>query len=197
MEKQKQRLIIQIFLKALQEQMQNRSVVEANPIWLKIFNKDDLKTMVRWLYMNQIPERLDIEKMKEEELLDEIADDYHVLSYLLEQREKELECFFKPTPESILLTLDQLGLSTHILMNKPIEKWTKYDTSTYQKLYRKAGMPIPLFGVYDADVKEEDKYFTIPPMSALFEAESEAQKYFKRVITKSKHSKEELKIVML
>lgn len=193
----KKRIIINYFLRALKDKMQWEDNVDQISLrWLKIYNKAELKEIVKWLFMQKIPEDMDLDNMDEEELLEAIADDYHILGYLLDQMDKELDAFENPTEQTLLEVLEQLGSETHYLSSKPIETWDDYDRSNYQSLLRKAGNPIPLYGVYDVDVKDEDRY-TVKLPNNLYNSHREALRFLSDLVEGGQFEDHELKIMKL
>jgi hypothetical protein len=195
--KTKKRLIIQYFLRSLQDKMQWEDNVDAiSQKWLKIYDKEELKEVIKWLFMQKIPEEMDLDTMDEEELLQTIGDEYHILGYLLYEMEQELKAFENPTPQKLTELLEQLGAEAHYLASKPIEEWDGYDLSNYQSLSRKAGNPIPLYGVYGADVKEDDKYVVTLPNN-LYQSQQEALQLLSKLVEKGQFQENDMKIMML
>lgn len=140
--------------------MQFDKVVEINPVWAKIYDTSELKEIVKRLYLNAIPEDLKLDEMTNLQLLDLIGDDYHILCQFIEELENELSATLKPTPKSVGITLDQLGLQTHYLGSKPMEDWDNYDHANYKGLLRKAGISLPLYGIFPNSMDQKDKYIT-------------------------------------
>ncbi len=194
--KSKKRIIIHYFLRMLQQKMQSDKVETVNPVWLKIYNKEELKGIVKWLFIQKVPEEMDLDNMDEEELLETIGDEYHMLGYLLYSMDEELKAFENPTPQKVWELLEQLGMETHYLATKVKAHWDEYDLSNYQALARKAGNPIPHYGVYDANVKEEDKYIVTLPGN-LYQSHSEALQFLSELVEKGQFEESELKVMML
>lgn len=195
--KTKRRLVIQYFLRCLQDKMQwEDNVDDISQKWLKIYNKEELKEVVKWLFMQKVPEEMDLDKMDEEELLQTISDEYHMLGYLLFQMDEELKAFENPTEQSLEQVLQQLASETHYLASKPIQTWDGYDLSNYQSLLRKAGFPVPLYGVYDVDVKDEDRY-TVTLPNNLYESHRKALTFLSELVEQGQFEDHELKIMML
>lgn len=180
--KAKRRFVIQYFLRTLQLKMQSRkNPEEINPVFLKIYDKEELKGIVKWVFNQKIPEGMDVDKMDEEELLESISNEEYILGYLLSQLEDELQASSIITDESVLKTLEQLGLHTHYLARKPLEQWEEYDHANYRALSLKAGKFLPLYGIYSWDVDQQDKYLTIP--GRIYDTECEAQEMLSKFFT--------------
>lgn len=195
--KSKKRIVIQYFLRSLQDKMQWDDNVDAiSTKWLKIYNKQELKSIVKWLFMQKVPQEMDLDTMDEEELLGTIGDEYHILSYLLHEMDQELIAFENPTEQSVSELLEQLTHQTHYLASKPITEWDGYDLSNYQSLARKAGNPIPLYGVFDADVTEEQKYLVTLPGN-LYHSQEEALQLLSSLVKKKQFEENEMKVMML
>lgn len=195
--KSKKRIVINYFLHSLQDKMQWDDNVDAiSQKWLKIYNKQELKKMLKWLFMQKVPKEIDLDTMDEEELLNAIGDEYHILCYLLHEMEQELEAFENPSPQRVWEVLEQLGQETHYLATKVKAHWDEYDRSNYKALAAKAGYPIPLYGVFDADVKEEDKYVVTLP-DTLYKSQDEALQFISEIVEKGQIQENELKVMML
>lgn len=195
--KSKQRIVIGYFLRSLQDKMQwEDNVAPISQKWLKIFTKEELKRIVTWLFMQQVPEEVNIETMTEDELLATIGDEYHVLGYLIDSLEEELKAFENPTPINVWNVLEQLGQETHYLATKVKAHWDDYDVSNYQSLAYKAGHPIPVYGIYDAEVKDEDRYVVTLP-DTLFSSRESASEFLATLLKTEKFTENELKIMML
>ncbi|MDD2987124.1 hypothetical protein [Flavobacterium sp.] len=195
--KSKRRIIMTYFLRSLQDKLQWEDNVE--PIsekWLRIYSKQELQEVVKWLFMQKIPEDMDLDKMDEEELLETIGDEFHLLGHLLSEMEEEVKAFENPTPQRLDELLEQLSSESHYLATKPIATWDDYDLSNYQALFRKAGMSVPLFGVYDADVKQDDRY-TVTLPSHLYESQQEALKHLSELVEKGQFEEHQLQVMSL
>ena len=194
--KSKKRIIIHYFLRTLQQKMQSDKVESVNPVWLKIYNKQEMKGIVKWLFMQKVPQEMDLDNMDEEELLETIGDEDHMLSYFLHTMDEELKAYENPTPQKVWELLEHLGQETHYLASKIKADWDAYDLSNYQALARKAGNPIPLYGVFDADVKEDDKYVVTLP-DTLYESQLKAVEFISEIVEKGQFEENELKVMML
>ncbi|MDI1256725.1 MAG: hypothetical protein PSV16_11555 [Flavobacterium sp.] len=180
--KAKRRFVIQYFLRTLQLRMQlGKNPEEINPVFLKIYDKQELKGIVKWIFNKKIPEGMDLDKMDEEELLETISDEQYILGYLLSQLEEELQGSSIITQESVWATLEQLGLQTHYLARKAVAQWEAYDHANYRALCAKAGKFLPLYGIYDSGVEKQDKYLTIP--GRIYDTECEAQEALSKFFT--------------
>lgn len=195
--KEKRRLVIQYFLRTLQLRMRKDEYLEeVTPALGRMLTKEDLKGIVKCIFKKKVPEGKDIDSMDEEELLEAIPSGVCILNYLLAAMSKELDDASKLTVNGVFATLEQLGLHTHYLRTKRIEDWDKYDHSNYRSLSIKAGNLIPFYGIYDSNVKEEDKYLLLP--GKLYNAEWEAQEALSKFYTEGgKFHDGDLKIMAL
>lgn len=195
MNQNKRRILVQYFLRTLKKKIESESPETINPIFLNLFERDQLVKILKWLFIGKIPKEYDVEKMTNEEILHAIGDDLHILSYCVEHWTKELEQ--KISPIEVNGVLEQLGLESHYLNSKAIAFWDEYDYSNYNSLKAKAGKEQPMYGIFDADVKEEDKYFITTLPAKLYETEELAEAELNHLIAEGKFQKGELKIMML
>jgi hypothetical protein len=195
--KTKRRLVVQYFLRKLQQRMEADKVNTMDAVFLSIYTKDELMDIIRWAYAPTVPQWIQYDKMSEEELLDAIGDEFYILSFEIEQARLDLHQTMKVTPKRVFDTLVQLGLETHYLMQKPIAEWDEYDSANYRALSHKAGNPSPVFGIYDSAVKEEDKYFVTTPPPKFFNTEREAMDTLAELIKSGQLKEGEAKVMML
>ena len=91
MNKNKNRLLVQCFMKMLQQRIERDKVETLSPVFGNILSKEELQNILKWLYLNKVPEHYDLETMSRQDLLEAIGDDIHILSYSIEKWKKELE----------------------------------------------------------------------------------------------------------
>lgn len=196
--KTKRRLAIQYFLRKLKLRMESDKVNSIDAVWLNIYTKEDLMDIIKWLYVPTVPDWVKIDEMDAQQLLEEvIVDEFHILNYELEQASEELDETTKVTPKKVFDTLQQLGLGTHYLMEKIIPEWNEYDYANYRALYQKAGNPLPVYGIFDSSVKEEDKYLVTTPPPEYFNTLKEAVDELEKLIREGELKEGEAKIMML
>ena len=195
--KTKRRLVVQYFLRKLQQRMEADKVNTMDAVFLSIYTKDELMEIIRWAYAPTIPQWIQFDQMSEQELLDAIGDEFYILGFEIEQARLDLHQTMKVTPKRVFDTLQQLGLETHYLMQKPIAEWDEYDAANYRSLSHKAGNPVPVFGIYDSSVKEEDKYFVTTPPPKFFNTEREAMDTLAEMIKSGQLKEGEAKVMML
>lgn len=195
--KTKRRLVVQYFLRKLQQRMEADKVNTMDAVFLSIYTKDELMDIVRWAYAPTVPQWIKFDQMNEEELLEAIGDEFYILSYEIEQGRLDLHQTMKFTPKRVFDTLVQLGLETHYLMQKPIAEWDEYDSANYRALSHKAGNPTPVFGIYDSAVREEEKYFVTTPPPKFFNTEREAMDTLAELIKSGQLKEGEAKVIML
>lgn len=195
--KTKRRLVVQYFLRKLQQRMEADKVNTMDAVFLSIYTKDELMDIIRWAYAPTVPQWIQFDQMSEEELLDAIGDEFYILGFEIEQARLDLHQTMKVTPKRVFDTLQQLGLETHYLMQKPIAEWDEYDAANYRALSHKAGNPTPVFGIYDSSVREEDKYFVTTPPPKFFNTEREAMDTLAEMIKTGQLKEGEAKVMML
>lgn len=64
--------------------------------------------------------------------------------------------------------LDQLGLPTHYLRDKPIDAWDEYDHSNFRALQIKGGKLTRVYGIFDASVSQEEAHVVTSPPSTYY-----------------------------
>lgn len=195
--KTKARLVVQYFLRRLQQSMQSEKVATIDNVFLSIYSKDELMDIIKWLYVPTVPQYINYDQMNKEELLEAIGDDFYILSYEIDQTRMELYETTKVTPERVRATLVQLGLETHYLMEKPVTDWDEYDCANFRALSHKAGNPTPVFGIFDSSVKEEDKYIVTTPPPKFYNTEEEANNALSKMVDNGQLKKGEAKVKML
>ncbi|MBB4807102.1 hypothetical protein HNP38_002406 [Chryseobacterium defluvii] len=194
MNKNKNRLLVQCFMKMLQQRIERDRVENLSPVFVSILSKEELQNILKWLYLDQVPEQYDLETMDKQDLLEAIGDDIHILSYSIERWKKELE--EKITPQKVYDVLCQLQLETHYLMTKILADWDEYDHSNFKALCEKAGKEKPLYAIFTSDTLEEDKYIT-PPFSRYHKTEWEAREELAEFFSEGGIAENELKIMSL
>jgi len=192
--KTKERLIVHFLLRQLQKRMESDKSVSIDPIWSKLFELSELKTIIRWMFLGKEPDHLTLETMSSQQLLDEIGDDYHMVAYFIEVKEKELETTVHPTTQSVLDVLSQLGLETHYLNSKSIETWDKYDHGNFKGLQSKAGTEVPLYGIYPALMEAKDKYIT-PVIGKYHKHKSQAESALSILSTTGEYNLEDFQVL--
>lgn len=194
MNKNRNRLLVQCFIKMLQQRMQIEKTDKVSIVFASLLSKEELQSIVKWCYKEQFPEQYNLETMEKLELLDVIGDDFHILSYSIEKWRKELE--EKVTPQKVYEVLTQLNLETHYLMSKLLDDWDEYDHSNFRALCQKAGSNEPLYAVFDSSIKEEDKYIALP-FSKYYRTQWEAESALSLLVAQEQFQSHQLKIIML
>ncbi len=174
--------------------MQFDKVVEISPVWTTIYENTELQQIVKRLFLNAIPEDVKLEEMSSGQLLDLIGDDYHILCNFIEELEHELEVTLKPTTKSVGKTLEQLGLQTHYLGSKPIEDWDNYDHANYKGLLHKAGISLPLYGIFPNSMDQKDKYIT-PVLGRYHLTERQAKSGISLLVSTKEYNEGEFQIL--
>lgn len=177
--------------------METDEMCSINSVFLNIYSEDELRDIAVWLYTPTVPDRLKFDQMNKEGLLEAIGYDIHVLCYEMEQERQKLYEATKITPQRVYQTLEQLGIETHYLMEKLVIKWNEDDYANYRVLSQKAGNPVPVFGIYDSSVREEDKYLVTTPPSTFYPTEQEAVQALSEMIRSGQLEEGEAKVMML
>ena len=194
MNKNRNRLLVQCFIKMLQQRMEKEKADKVSIVFASLLSKEELQSIVKWCYKEEIPEKYDLETMDKYELLDAIGDDFHILSYSIEKWKKELE--ENVTSQKVYEVLTQLNLETHYLMTKLVDEWDEYDQSNFKALCQKAGTDQPLFAVFDSSIKEDDKYIALP-FSKYYRTQWEAESASSLLVAQEQFQSHQLKIIML
>ena len=194
MNNNKNRLLVQCFMKMLQQRIERDKVETLSPVFGNILSKEELQNILKWLYLDKVPEHYDLKTMDTQDLLEAIGDDIHILSYSIEKWKQELEK--KITPKKVYDVLCQLQLETHYLMTKIFADWDEYDHSNFKALCQKAGTPQPLYAVFESSVQEEDKYISVP-LSKYYVTEWEAVSKKSLLISEEQFEEHQLQILSL
>lgn len=190
------RVTLHYFLSVLEKRLSVEKQERVNPIFLQIFSKDELLEILSWLYGGNIPQTYNQLEMSCEEILDAIASERSILLYIVQLWDKEKEKDYVEDNNNVHATLAQLGLQTHYLADKPIPDWDEYDRSNFKSLLKKAGKFTPRFGIFDANVKEEDKYSCSSPAKR-YDTQWEAQMMLALLIAEGGFCEGELKVMEL
>lgn len=194
MNKNKNRLLVQCFMKMLQQRLENNKTDFVSPVFASILSKEELQSIVQWAYVDQVPEEYSLETMDKQQLLEAIGSDFYILSYFIDQWKKEIE--EKVTHEKVYEVLSQLQLETHYLLSKLLSDWDSYDYANFKALCRKAGTPEPLYAVFESSVLEEDKYISVP-LSKYYATEWEAASKKSLLISEEQFEEHQLQILSL
>ena len=194
MNNNKNLLLVQCFMKMLQQRIERDKVETLSPVFGNILSKEELQNILKWLYLDKVPEHHDLKTMDSQDLCEAIGDDIHILSYSIEKWKKELE--EKITPQKVYDVLCQLQLETHYLMTKILADWDEYDYSNFKALCRKAGTPQPLYAVFESSVQEENKYISVP-LSKYYATEWEAESKKSLLISEEQFEEHQLQILSL
>lgn len=192
--KARNRIGIHYFLKLLHAKMQTEEAMPISPFWLMIYELEDLKQIAKSTFPEHDPK--DFDKMNEKGLFEVIEQEIHMLRYLIDQMKQDLKLVVIPTQESVFETLQQLGLHTHYLATAPLEFWDEYDHNNYKLLCRKAGNPIPYYGLYKS-TQEAENIVTISLIGRLHDTKEEAQETLTKLEADGKYPVGELQIMMM
>jgi len=160
------RLVLQYFLKKLSAEMKKTNDDELDPFFDTFFLKEELTIIYKWAFDQTDASHRNMELLKANDLL-EFLTNQHILDYYRAQWENEIERNLSITVDSVIDTLEQLGLHTHYLRTKPIDTWDEYDFSNYRALSEKAGKVYAIYGMYDAEVNKKDAHLVTSPSQTL------------------------------
>lgn len=158
--KTQDRLIVQWISKQLLKRMEADKMVSIDPVWCKIYNHAELIEIIKWLFMDQYEDQTSLQQMSDMELLSEIGDDIHMITYFIEQKQNELNLQLNPTKKSVAKLFTLLGMETHYLNCKSLTSWDQYDYNNFKALQRKAGIGEPVYGIFLSSMNPNDKYIT-------------------------------------
>lgn len=185
--KTKDRLIVQLISRQLLKRMESDKMVSIDPVWCKIYTHSELIDIVKWLFMDQHEDETSLQKMSSEELLCEIGDDIHMVTYFIERKQRELQLQLHPTTQSITELFTLLGMETHYLNCKPLKSWDQHDRSNFKALQRKAGLGKPVFGIFLSTMNPNDKYIT-PVIGNYYNDIGKAKSALRQLDSSGEHS---------
>ena len=148
------------------------------------------------MHNGTIPDGYLSPKHDAKDILEAIGDQRFILCYIIGQWEKEMECHGRLSEKKTKETLCKLGLENHYLAQKPISAWDKYDKNNYRALLTKGQKKSKMYGIFDVNVKEEDKYTCTSPARA-FPTKWEAEIMLCILIAQGGFLEGELKIMAL
>ena len=189
-----QRLLILYFLTTLYQKMGEHTDGYSETL-VNLLNHEDFKNTLHWLYKSNIPKEFgNIQKMDTGEMLDAIGGETHILSFYIDYwKNKTIDVV---TPVKVYDVLTQLQLETHYLMTKILADWDEYDYSNFRALCNKAGIAETLYGIFDAEVSEEDKYI-VTSQAKPYRTRWEAEAKLTELVSTGRFRENELKIMSL
>lgn len=93
--------------------------------------------------------------------------------------------------------LDQLGLPTHYLGDKPIDAWDEYDHSNYRALQIKGGKLKRVYGIFDASISQEEAHIVTSPPSTHYNSYWQAKEAMADMIENRGFHSSRLRILSL
>ena len=189
-----QRLLILYFLTTLHKNMGEHTNGYSETL-VSMLNHEDVKNTLHWLYKGNISKEFgNIQKMDTGEMLDAIGGESHILSFYIEYwKNKTIDVV---TPIKVYDVLTQLQLETHYLMTKILADWDEYDHSNFRALCIRAGIAETLYGIFDAEVSEEDKYI-VTSQAKPYRTRWEAEAKLAELVSTGRFRENELKIMSL
>lgn len=147
--------VVRMLLEQYRNYLHTRKHQEIHPIFDNFFTLSELKDMADFVLGDLTKAQYDFKLMDYPELLELIHDEKYLVDYILYKWEQEDREAIALSADSVLATLNQLGLHTHYLYYKPLTTWDAYDHVNYQSLLKKAGKLVRVYGIYDTSVTQE------------------------------------------
>ncbi|MDB4293482.1 hypothetical protein N9954_08755 [Maribacter sp.] len=191
-----QRLIIH-FLSVLEKQMNHFDNDSINPVFLKLFTRNELLEVIKWRFENKILKKHDFESMANAELLFLIGDNSTILAHTMSTLKKELNTVVSYTQAEVDTFFTKTMNQAHYLRDKPIDTWDEYDKSNYRSLSIKMGTARRVYGIFTSNVRAEDAHDVTSPPEYLFDTKEEAEEELERIYEQGLHKWNSLNILML
>lgn len=160
------RLTLYYFLKLFEKKLLEEKVETISTLFTILFSKEELFQILSSMYNQKIPQGLLKEDFDSRDILEAISDHRFILTYTLELWKKELESQDEFSPRKVKKTLEKFSLENHYLAQKPTSSWDKFDKNNYRLLLSQKGVKPSCYGIFDVNVKEQDKYTCTTPALA-------------------------------
>ena len=157
--------------------------------------REELIQILQFIYSENLDDYMRVDTMTNKELLDFIQTDYQIISYYLSQWNQYREENEILNQENIDEVLDRLELGHHYLARLDFKDWNEYDISNYRATQYKRGCIQMVFGIYDAEIKQEDVYEVTTPPKRFFDTLHLAQNARKTLYESAKFSKDEIHVL--
>lgn len=190
------RLVLQHFLQALLEQLQNNNSKDLDDYFKDFFTKDEIIAIFKHRYGDTISNHLNINPENTFQIA-KVLSNADVLSYYLDAWQAERKQQQTLHPVEVMKTLEQLGLPTHYLASKAIAFWDEYDHSNYEALLLKSGKVHAIYGIYDAEITEENLPDVDSPPKRFYETYGEAKAVMETWIADGKYTEDEIHVLPL
>lgn len=160
----------------------------------KLFSKDDLVSICLWLYSQKSWKREDLEIKSEAQLIELIGTHANCVLWMIFELENRMNSFPRYTQEEVHNFLNKTQNENHYLMMKPVEQWDEYDKSNYRSILLRTGKAKRVFGIFNADVLEEDVYAVTTKPSYFFDTKEEAKNEITNIVAEGQFCEDELVI---
>lgn len=150
--------VLKYFLKKLEQELISGNSTGISPFFQNFFTHEELITIIKWKYKNAQIKYPKLGSMDKKDLEQIIRSDTYILAYYNDRWKESMYSKESLTKEEVKITLKQLCLHAHYLLDKPIEKWDRYDIGNFQSLQLKAGRLQRVYGLYDIRVSQENAH---------------------------------------
>ena len=191
------RYVLSHFLKLFREQMDRNRNDEMDTFFEEFFLKEELIAIVESIYPKGELKGIPIWDFKKYELLEMIGDHRFILDHYLNRWEQERKWKGSITQKGVWDTLERLGQQTHYLWGKPIASWDGYDRSNYASMLWKCGKVTTVYGVYDAEVEEQDAHLADRQPKRFFPSRNMAELALDEIARSQALDKDSLKVIAL
>lgn len=192
----KQQRLLLYFFEVLEAHLRFSQSLPLSKEIKELLLRDDCIDIILWLW----PERYhtgELEKLDDQKLHEALVTDYNILLYIIYKWEVQLSKSITFSDKEIDDLFTRTHNEMHYLYSKPTKFWDSYDRSNYIALLYKAGFTIQVYGIYDAMVKEEDKYIVDSPPKKFYDTKVEAEAEITRLIEKENYNEGDLVVYPL
>lgn len=177
----KQLKLIIFFLKELESRLKDAKHKELSDFFRGFFSKEELVEILEYTFFDKDLLEHEIEAQSNEQLLELIAEDSFILSYVIQKLESQITSWVSLTQEEVDCFFKESALESHYLFSKPTLEWDSYDVSNYHSLLSKHGKSKRVFAIFTSDVTNEQKYSVTTKPTSLFDTIEEAEQELERI----------------
>ena len=170
-------LIIRKFLQHYMKMLESKEAKSRLNTWQGYFTSEELASILKLRFGNGITEKYNLKNATQAEMLTLIEDEIYLVQYILRNWESTFHSSLTLPidKEAIDAVLDQIGFGVHYLRYKPSKDFDEYDISNLKSIYRKTGLLIRVYGIYDASIKEEEIDSVTTAPKVFYDTEGEAE----------------------
>ena len=183
--------VLQHFLAKLVQELAEMPVHDHAAIFDDFFSKEELRKMIAHLYQGTEKQLYDIDTLSKSEIIAELSD-ADILEFFLDDWQQSQNLF---DIGEIANVLEQLGLQAHYLGSKDLNLWDAYDHANYQALLLKAGRIQKVYGIYDANISQEEVNTITSPPKRLFDSQEQAKSYLQELLDDGRFHRQEVHIL--